>query len=307
MHNRKRWVRVGLVMVTLAALGTLVAQAQALQFQWGTSYASGKPADAYGVYDGAQNCTVPLAQGDFAELIWAGPDGQINPPKADGSTTGDDLRVSAAAANSVDYNPNNTLPPFLLGKGYIPFKWSDVEVSVGTPPNCGSVYIRAWNAATPQAASYYGDSELFGGVDPNNSKQCSFRYGSWYNWPRWCANKFIPPLGAEVAYFTATARPAGVLLAWETVTESELLGFDLQRGPAKSGPWQKLNALPIPTANPGGGSHTYTWTDTTAVRGKQYFYRLDGHMTAGGTAVLADTSVSYGVGDKRVWLPLLQR
>lgn len=306
MYNRKQWVRAGVVVLTLAALGTLVAQAQGLQFQWGTSYATGRPADAYGVYDGSQNCAVPLVQGDFAELIWTGPDGQVNPPKADGSTTGDDVRVSATAANTIDYDPNHTLPPFLLGKGYIPFKWSDILYGIASPPTCGYVYIRAWNGATPQAANYYGDSELFGGVDPNNSQLCRFRYGAWYNWPRWCTNKTIPPLDVEVSYFTATSRPTSVVLAWETVSEGDLLGFDLQRGLGQEGPWEKLNAQLIPTATPGGGGHAYTWTDSTAPRSQQVYYRLDGRLT-GGSQVLSETSVWHGAGDVRIWLPMLHR
>ncbi len=84
------------------------------------------------------------------------------------------------------------------------------------------------------------------------------------------------PLAAELASFTGATSPEGVTLAWETVSETDVAGFNLLRGDTSSGPWAQLNLDLIPAIAPGSAQGSaYTWLDPTAAPGATYFYALE--------------------------------
>ena len=93
------------------------------------------------------------------------------------------------------------------------------------------------------------------------------------------------PLAVNLAGFSVEATGSGVTLAWETVSETNNLGFNVYRGESVDGPWTQLNAEMIPAAAPGSSQGSaYTWTDATATAGATYFYvledvALDGSLT----------------------------
>jgi hypothetical protein len=103
----------------------------------------------------------------------------------------------------------------------------------------------------------------------------------------------ISPLAVELASFTAQASADGVTLAWETVSETANAGFNVYRGAAATGPWQRLNAALIPAAAPGSSAgHAYAWTDASGGPGQRYWYlledvALDGAATRHGPVALA--------------------
>jgi subtilisin family serine protease len=90
------------------------------------------------------------------QLVYAGPDGVVNPPAADGSATGDDV-----VWFTFPFNQNH-------GRIGVGFEWlpelgrfNEIfhhDLIETTPVR--NVYVRAWDAATFGAAVAYGDSAL---------------------------------------------------------------------------------------------------------------------------------------------------
>ena len=79
---------------------------------------------------------------DLIQLINAGPDGVINPPDENGDPSGDDSLICNIR----------------IGEGY-PFEPDKGKFSHGLGLESGTViYCRAWNAASPSTATYYGNS-----------------------------------------------------------------------------------------------------------------------------------------------------
>jgi uncharacterized repeat protein (TIGR01451 family) len=114
------------------------------------------------------------------------------------------------------------------------------------------------------------------------------------------------PLAVELASFTATLTPGGVILAWETVSEQDNAGFNLYRAASAAGPWAPLNAALIPSAAPGSGEgHSYTWLDATAGPSSPCVYRLDALDRFGVTTQLGVTTAC--IPPRHTWLPLITR
>ncbi|OQA16765.1 MAG: hypothetical protein BWY63_02636 [Chloroflexi bacterium ADurb.Bin360] len=90
------------------------------------------------------------------------------------------------------------------------------------------------------------------------------------------------PASVGLVDFTATAQESGILLAWETATEMDNLGFNLYRSTAVNGDYVLLNGTLIPTQVPGSiFGATYTWLDDSAIPGMTYFYKLEDVNTEG--------------------------
>lgn len=84
------------------------------------------------------------------------------------------------------------------------------------------------------------------------------------------------PASVGLVDFTATAQEGGILLAWETATEMDNLGFNLYRSTAVNGDYILLNGTLIPTQVPGATfGATYTWLDDSAAPGMTYFYKVE--------------------------------
>lgn len=123
------------------------------------------------------------------------------------------------------------------------------------------------------------------------------------------------PSAVTLASLTAAgAGPEGVLVAWETVSETNSAGFNLYRADGgvltlaeDSAGWTRLNAALIPSAAPGSGAgHAYTWLDATAMPNANYVYRLDAVALDGTVEVLGRVDVAYRPPQRR-WLPFAQR
>lgn len=97
------------------------------------------------------------ADASLFQLVYAGPDGVVNLPAADGSTTGDD-----AVLFTFPFNQNHGR----IGVGYewLPElgRFNEIfhhDFMETTPAR--NVYVRAWDAATFEGAVAYGDSGLY--------------------------------------------------------------------------------------------------------------------------------------------------
>lgn len=90
------------------------------------------------------------------------------------------------------------------------------------------------------------------------------------------------PLVVTLDNFTATAAPDHILLAWETTSELNNLGFNLYRNSSAALPDAPLNAALIPSQAPGSSQGaSYAWRDQTATPGATYFYWLEDVDTNG--------------------------
>ena len=94
------------------------------------------------------------------------------------------------------------------------------------------------------------------------------------------------PLAVTLASFTANVQPAtGVALAWETMSDSNIRGFNMYRGGSESGPWTKLNNEEIASPTPGSFTgNAYNFTDSTAAAGATYWYQLEDVSLSGAVA-----------------------
>ncbi len=106
------------------------------------------------------------------------------------------------------------------------------------------------------------------------------------------------PLAVDLASFTATATGDGVVLAWETVSENDLLGFNLYRMEAPGAAAVKLNDALIPAQAPGTGEgRMYAWVDATAEPGVAYWYAPEDIALDGTATRHAAVAVEVGPGE----------
>jgi hypothetical protein len=85
-----------------------------------------------------------------------------------------------------------------------------------------------------------------------------------------------PPASANVTLisFTATGYDEFVLVAWETATEFETLGFYVQRSDALNGEYIDISDLFFAEGDGATGA-SYSFDDFDVVIGTTYFYRLN--------------------------------
>jgi len=91
------------------------------------------------------------------QVVWAGPDGAIDPPALDGSATGDDQVLAR-------YPSGEAYGRFGIGYEATPDRGLFDEVFAhGLTPTSSSrtVYVRAWDAATIGTSVAYGNSALY--------------------------------------------------------------------------------------------------------------------------------------------------
>ena len=84
-----------------------------------------------------------------------------------------------------------------------------------------------------------------------------------------------------------TGQPSGVLLSWETASETRLVGFNLLRTPVDGGLTRRVNPVWIPAIGDPADGAAYRFLDATAEPGRPYVYRLEG-LTLDGLRTVAD-------------------
>ena len=163
--------------------------AAAASLNWGSNFPGSGSVTDYGVYN-SDNTTV-LATGNLVQLIWAGPNGQIDPPSYDGTPSCDDVVL---ATNTI--NNGAPLPPPQQNKGY--FSTQTYLYDTFDPQMGGTVYVRAWNnntAGGQAGATHYGHSATttLNGVDNQG-----------FNALRWHTNQSVTPPRILVQQGTAS-------------------------------------------------------------------------------------------------------
>jgi hypothetical protein len=86
----------------------------------------------------------------------------------------------------------------------------------------------------------------------------------------------LSPTTVTVSEFSASPAYQNILVNWQTVSEVDLLGFNLYRSSKPGGPREMLNSSLIPAeglGNPPG--YSYEFMDTTVLAGHTYYYWLE--------------------------------
>ena len=103
--------------------------------------------------------------------------------------------------------------------------------------------------------------------------------------PGWRAGGALP---VELSRFAVARNDAGaVVLTWATESEVDNAGFNLRRSERRDGSFTLVNAALIAGAGTTGERQTYTFTDTSAKPGVEYYYRLEEVSFAGKPQVLS--------------------
>ena len=83
-------------------------------------------------------------------------------------------------------------------------------------------------------------------------------------------------LPVELSSFSVTRNEAGaVVLTWTTESEVDNAGFNLRRSEKRDGGFTLLNPALIAGAGTTGERQTYTFTDTSAKPGVEYYYQIE--------------------------------
>jgi hypothetical protein len=127
----------------------------------------------------------------------------------------------------------------------------------------------------------------------------------------WVDAIFAPgaPTAVTLASFTAEAGPGQIVLAWETATELDNLGFHLYRSDTAGGPYTQLNEVLIPSQAPGSlQGAEYVWEDQDVVAGAAYYYKLESVDTRDRRTLYGPVSASPEMTYLYVvYLPLVSR
>jgi hypothetical protein len=101
-------------------------------------------------------------------------------------------------------------------------------------------------------------------------------------------------LAVQLNAFTATPQRDLVLLEWETVSETDNLGFNLYRSTSPDEIGEKLNGELIPSQSPGSGQGaSYEFMDDKGVGGTSYYYRLEAVDVHGNTTMHGPVNATY--------------
>jgi hypothetical protein len=108
-------------------------------------------------------------------------------------------------------------------------------------------------------------------------------------------------LPIELASFTANAVSNTVTLEWMTISETNTLGFYVERGSSKTGPFTEVSSL-IAGAGTSTAQHNYSYADNSVSSGTYYYrlHQLDKNGAGSYSSVITVTvSGVLGVDDKR--------
>jgi hypothetical protein len=92
--------------------------------------------------------------------------------------------------------------------------------------------------------------------------------------------------------FTARGIEDGFELDWETISEADIVGFNIARGEQTDGPFMTVNSHVIEAL--AGGSPMgvrYQYTDRNVEMGKSYVYALEAVSSDGSTQLLGIAKV----------------
>jgi hypothetical protein len=199
---------------------------------------------------------IPLETGDWVYVAWVGPNGWYDHPQGlDGNIGypgGDDVMV---ASGEVEYSLF-----YIVATTWAP------EDSIH-PWTGEAVYCRVFDGPQGSIASgnYYADTDLY----TVQHMPCEY-YCFQFPEPMW--GPFWHP-SVELMAFEAVGRDGQVLLEWTTATETDNLGFHLER--SRDGlTFERITPAVISGAGSSEIENSYTYVDRGLVNGTTYYYNL---------------------------------
>jgi hypothetical protein len=97
------------------------------------------------------------------------------------------------------------------------------------------------------------------------------------------ADEWGATTSVEIVSFDALGRDSEILLAWETGSEVDNLGFHLYRALSSGGPYERITSTVIPGLGSSPEGQQYSYTDTGLTNGVTYYYKLEDVETTGKT------------------------
>jgi hypothetical protein len=85
----------------------------------------------------------------------------------------------------------------------------------------------------------------------------------------------VPPTVIDISVFTAMPGDRKVTLTWVTESEVDNQGFNIYRGEAEGGEYEKINNLLIPARGSATEGAVYTVTDDALKNRKTYYYKIE--------------------------------
>jgi len=79
----------------------------------------------------------------------------------------------------------------------------------------------------------------------------------------------------------------GPLLKWTIDQQQSVHGYQILRGESADGPFKLMEPSLIPKLDNGRGSVAYRWRDTSAVKGRTYWYYITVIYTSGDRRALS--------------------
>ena len=220
--------------------------------------------DVYNTEAYADENGAALEPGDVVQLLWAGPDGQIDPPVKDiggvnnGKPTDDDIILVTSYINQ--NSPAR-------GTFYINVSTYD-SPEKGHPAVDDWIYVRAFNDNDLVTATFYGDAQLhrvqLGSTPPD---QYDALIGQ--------TDQALP---VELISFEAFPTNQKVELRWKTASEVNNLGFKITRSLNEGGDYQLISSYETNEDLHGAGNsneeNSYSYVDESVLNGETYWYKL---------------------------------
>lgn len=233
--------------------------------------------------DGSTKLLGTPSGGDLIQLIYAGPDGLIDPPaEITGLPTNDDVLMGTTHVGYGFPDPAD------WDQGKFSASFNNAELFV--PGN--KVYVRAFNDSVITQGVAWGDSPLY---TIQNSESESNDFGEWST-----LDGQITPV--EMTLFEATPKEDRIVISWTTASETDNAGFHVFRSETKDGEKVQLTAKMINGAVNSQSQNSYQFEDANVEENKTYYYwiadvALDGTMTFHGprSALLQTTPKEYAL------------
>ncbi len=122
-----------------------------------------------------------------------------------------------------------------------------------------------------------------------------------------CHSEEAAPTAVSLTNFSALGQPAvpSILLQWSTVSEVDLVGFNIYRSTEAGGTREKLNSGLIPPKKPGlmiGAQYSYE--DTAVSQGPTYYYWVEAVKQLGLPETIGPQAAGLGT---KIYLPVLHK
>jgi hypothetical protein len=116
------------------------------------------------------------------------------------------------------------------------------------------------------------------------------------------------PTAVDATTLAAYSAADGVTVSWQTVTEANIMGFNVLRSARRDGEFVRLNAEPIWALQPGASEGAvYSFADTMLQTGAPSWYLLEVLRLDGTTTRLGPVESAAGTNPRTLYLPAIQR